>query len=72
MRPRTNLDWMNEINRLQGRTQVAVRLEKEQKLIERVNELELENKKLKNQLENKTRDVKYANSQLKSMNKDVK
>ena len=67
MKPRTHLDWLNEINRIQGRSHVAVRLEKEQKLLERISELELENKKLKNQLENKSRDVKYANKQLKDM-----
>jgi predicted RNase H-like nuclease (RuvC/YqgF family) len=70
MKQRTHLDWLNEINRLQGRSQVAVRLEKEQKLIERIRELERDNKKLKNDVENKDRKIKYTNSQIKTMNKE--
>ena len=70
MKQRTHLDWLNEINRLQGRSQVAVRLEKEQKLIERIRELERDNKKLKNDVENKDRKIKYTNGQIKTMNKE--
>ncbi len=60
MKQRTHLDWVNEINRLQGRGQVAVKLERERDLLERIETLEKENKQLKNELENKKRDLNYA------------
>tara|TARA_A200000113_G_scaffold213568_1_gene216090 strand:+ start:118 stop:315 length:198 start_codon:yes stop_codon:yes gene_type:complete len=60
MKQRTHLDWVNEINRLQGRGQVAVKLERERDLLERIGTLEKENKQLKNELENKKRDLNYA------------
>jgi len=60
MKQRTHLDWVNEINRLQGRGQVAVKLERERDLLERIETLEKENKQLKNELENKKRDLRFA------------
>lgn len=60
MKQRTHLDWVNEINRLQGRGQVAVKLERERDVLERIETLEKENKQLKNELENKKRDLNYA------------
>lgn len=65
MKQRTHLDWVNEINRIQGRGQVAQRLEKERELQERINQLEKENKHLRNELENKKRDLKYARKDTK-------
>jgi hypothetical protein len=60
MKQRTHLDWVNEINRLQGRNHVAVRTEKERQLNERIDELEKENRQLRNELDNKKRDLKYS------------
>lgn len=65
MKQRTHLDWLNEINRLQGRTEVAAKIERERELTERIKELERENKHLRNELENKKRDLRYARKDAK-------
>lgn len=72
MTQRTNLDWLNEINRLQGRGQIAQKFEKERELDQRITELVKENKKLKNDLENKTRELKYKVRQEQSAKKGYK
>jgi uncharacterized protein YlxW (UPF0749 family) len=72
MTQRTNLDWLNEINRLQGRGQIAQRFEKERELDQRIAELVKENKKLKNDLENKTRELKNKVRQAQSDKKSYK
>ena len=61
MKQRTHLDWINEINRVQGRGHIVERTERERKLTERIAELERENKQLKNELENQLNE-KYANA----------
>ena len=60
MKQRTHLDWINEINRVQGRSHIVERTERERKLTERIAELERENKQLKNELENKKQDLRFA------------
>lgn len=65
MKQRTHLDWVNEINRIQGRGEVAQRLEKERELQERIKQLEKENKRLRDELENKKRDLRYASKDAK-------
>jgi hypothetical protein len=69
MTQRTNLDWLNEINRLQGRGQIAHQFEKERELNQRIVDLVKENKKLKNDLENKTRELKNKARQEQSNKK---
>ena len=69
MKQRTHLSWVNEINRLQGRTEVAAKIEKESELNERIKELEKENKSLRDELDNKRRDLNYLNRQVDAINK---
>lgn len=69
MNQRTHLSWVNEINRLQGRSQVAARFEKEKEMSDYIKELEKENKSLKTELDNKTRDLNYLKRQVDAINK---